>query len=558
MTIRYEAEDLNGQLLEHAHALMGQVEAAHAVGAISDGQLAQARSFAARVDDQLRSPFELVIVGDFKRGKSTLINALLEAPLAPVDVTPETCTLNVFEYSSALSVTVELTDAGIVALEPGQLRRDSLRALAATLPTPIRRVRIGTPSPLLQDARLVDTPGFGEADGEFDLAVRDHLREADAVVYVLSAISPLSESEQAFLQEAVAPLQFSKLCFVVNFLDLLESRDDIDRVMSLAHARLSRSFPNAVVFGVSALDEWRRVSHEPRVQAPVGMDFGAAFDAFRMHVTQSILFNRDFLVTDRAATGYAELLNFVDRTTTELQTALQASTEQLESRVSELATTEKRTADGLEALETTLRAGMQRFATQTREWMDDFLARLDNDGVAPLGPQDFNRVRRHLPLYFSDRIREAMEVCLNAQRPDMIALLHDAGGELALRMPDAPLMAAAVTVRTAPVDDLPWSNMDLVTFGTQSMNLDAVTQVIIGLVRNVEHQNRTTSLLGTLREKLSALHGQVDAEIDRIYETITTHTLAQLKDACSPDTNSTLAALQAALEAGFLGQVAGL
>ena len=129
----------------------------------------------------------------------------------------------------------------------------------------------------------------------------------------------------------------------------------------------------------------------------------------------------------------------------------------------------------------------------------------------------------------------------------MTALLHDAGSELALTLPDTPSIAAGVTVRTAPISDLPWTGMDLVSFGTQSLNLDAVTQVLIGLVRDVEHQNRTTSLLGTLREQLSALHGQVDAEVDRIYATITVHIVAQLTDTFSHDTNSALAARQAAL-----------
>ena len=39
-------------------------------------------------------PFSLVILGDFKRGKSTIINAILGKQLAPVNAAPETFTIN--------------------------------------------------------------------------------------------------------------------------------------------------------------------------------------------------------------------------------------------------------------------------------------------------------------------------------------------------------------------------------------------------------------------------------------------------------------------------------
>ena len=43
--------------------------------------------------------FEVAIVGEFKRGKSTLINALLGQEVLPADVLPATATLNRVTYS---------------------------------------------------------------------------------------------------------------------------------------------------------------------------------------------------------------------------------------------------------------------------------------------------------------------------------------------------------------------------------------------------------------------------------------------------------------------------
>ena len=43
--------------------------------------------------------FSLVVLGDFKRGKSTIINAILGKSIAPVNVAPETFTINSISYS---------------------------------------------------------------------------------------------------------------------------------------------------------------------------------------------------------------------------------------------------------------------------------------------------------------------------------------------------------------------------------------------------------------------------------------------------------------------------
>ena len=54
--------------------------------------------------------FEVAIVGEFKRGKSTLINALLGQEVLPADVLPATATLNRVTYSDEPFVDVEYKD----------------------------------------------------------------------------------------------------------------------------------------------------------------------------------------------------------------------------------------------------------------------------------------------------------------------------------------------------------------------------------------------------------------------------------------------------------------
>ena len=54
--------------------------------------------------------FTVVVLGEFKRGKSTFINALLQKELLPVDVLPETATINALIYNDVPKAYVTLND----------------------------------------------------------------------------------------------------------------------------------------------------------------------------------------------------------------------------------------------------------------------------------------------------------------------------------------------------------------------------------------------------------------------------------------------------------------
>nr|MDE6762814.1 dynamin family protein [Oscillospiraceae bacterium] len=57
------------------------------------------RDWDAAITKRRTEPFSLVVLGDFKRGKSTIINAILGKSIAPVNVAPETFTINSISYS---------------------------------------------------------------------------------------------------------------------------------------------------------------------------------------------------------------------------------------------------------------------------------------------------------------------------------------------------------------------------------------------------------------------------------------------------------------------------
>ena len=59
------------------------------------------------IEETAEEHFEVAIVGEFKRGKSTLINAMMGQEVLPADVLPATATLNRVTYSEEPYVQVE-------------------------------------------------------------------------------------------------------------------------------------------------------------------------------------------------------------------------------------------------------------------------------------------------------------------------------------------------------------------------------------------------------------------------------------------------------------------
>lgn len=130
--------------------------------------------------------FNLVVVGQFKRGKTSLINALLGAPLLPVAVVPLTSIVTIIKYGDALRVIVRFNDGRV-----SEIKQESLPEYVTEKGNPknekdVSEVVITYPSAYLKGGvRLIDTPGVGSIyQHNTDVAYR-YLPKSDAVLFLL-------------------------------------------------------------------------------------------------------------------------------------------------------------------------------------------------------------------------------------------------------------------------------------------------------------------------------------------------------------------------------------
>ncbi|MFH9074394.1 dynamin family protein [Streptomyces alboflavus] len=154
--------------------------------------LARALRRAAR---RLAPPLRLAVAGQIKRGKSTLVNALLGEEVALTGQLELTYTVSELHYDEQRSVTVHHRDGTSRALPAAEFRRMTARADdAATLLGDVTRVEYGMPNHLLLSFRLADTPGLGSVHGLDSRGTQDYLG--------ISAFA--GEAEQVALRQALA------------------------------------------------------------------------------------------------------------------------------------------------------------------------------------------------------------------------------------------------------------------------------------------------------------------------------------------------------------------
>lgn len=146
----------------------------------------------------------VVVVGETKRGKSSLVNALLATPgLSPVDADVATGTYLVFDHAE---------EWGAQACYPGQSAPVAIRleelprwaSAAHELPEgrlPPRYVEVTGPVPILERLSIVDTPGVGGLNSMHGELALEAAANATALLFVVDASSPFTAGELDYLRK---------------------------------------------------------------------------------------------------------------------------------------------------------------------------------------------------------------------------------------------------------------------------------------------------------------------------------------------------------------------
>ncbi len=252
--------------------------------------------------------FTVTVVGEFSRGKSTLINKLLGEEVMPVGNLPTTAMLTKITYNEN-PMLVHINETGKKTRLP--IQPDSWEGLTADMNGNDAKgvIYAGVPNRWLleHDMEFIDTPGAGDLQDKRMEYVDQAIMTSDCAIVTVSAANGLSLTEKMFLEERIMTRKLPRILLAVTKLDLV-SKEQQEDVLNYIKNRLREWNMEVPIF----------VATEEAFDKPEGV--GAGIDAVRTQLEDWVKDDGHLGKKNRAA--YASLNEVADLLKQSMETKL--------------------------------------------------------------------------------------------------------------------------------------------------------------------------------------------------------------------------------------------
>lgn len=184
------------------------------------GELSRVRALRQKLEQQ---HVTVSVIGQFKRGKSALVNGILGRDILPMGIVPVTAVVTTVEYGK---------DSAEVHFSNGKTEKVSFEQISEYINEQqnmdnhlnVTKVAIKCESEFLHNnLTFVDTPGVGSLHEKNSEEAYAFVKESDAVIFTLSVDSPINQIEIDFLKNAKT--HAAKFYFAVNKTDVVAPED---------------------------------------------------------------------------------------------------------------------------------------------------------------------------------------------------------------------------------------------------------------------------------------------------------------------------------------------
>ncbi|MBI2486156.1 MAG: dynamin family protein [Deltaproteobacteria bacterium] len=168
--------------------------------------------------------FNLAVLGQFKRGKTTLINALLGSRLLPTAVVPLTSIITMIKYGNNLKIEVLFKNGVRKEITLEQLPDYVTERGNPENQKGVQYAEVHYDSPYLRDGvQIIDTPGIGSTYEHNTDVTYNYLSKVDAAVFLVGVDPPISQVEYNFLNDIRKHV--NKIFFLQNKIDQMDEKD---------------------------------------------------------------------------------------------------------------------------------------------------------------------------------------------------------------------------------------------------------------------------------------------------------------------------------------------
>lgn len=477
-------------------------------------------------------PFTIVVCGSFKRGKSTLINALLGEEVVPTDVTTETITLNRVCYGEHANALI-LENGKRMVLTDNQLRRSELEELLQSLDGNSYQLEIRRPLEILKQINIVDTPGLDDSLRNFEGMVSEALVQADAVVYVFSGVYPLSMQEQLFLKTAVLPQKHTDLFLISNYTDVLRNETEYERMYKEISQRIEVVLEGQKFHMLSALDERCRQEESERPNPTMQEKLEENFDAFRKNIVELIDGKSNTILVDRMERMLkgmrADLFASLDKIEQGLQLDKDKAYDERQKAELSLQEMNAEQTRMLGELENTF-GDMEN---ETENWMRELIQKMQGE---TLTEYDLENIRKYYTLYCVDTLQKALGTCTDYHSQIVFDKLDEISGELTRKIFNTT--ETAHFKFTFALNNKTWTKGDNVGFVSQQISSFGILGFVGGLIgktvggamRQNELKKNTTDVFADINEQYTRLSETLPATVQKTYTEMKNRICQQIQD----------------------------
>ena len=232
----------------------------------------------------LEGHFNLAVLGQFKRGKTTLINALLGSRLLPTAVVPLTSIITLIKYGSNLHIEV-LFKNGVRK----EIKLEELPDYVTERGNPenqkgVQYVEVHYDSPYLRDGvQIIDTPGIGSTYQHNTAVTHNYLSKVDASVFLIGVDPPISQIEYEFLNDIRKCV--NKIFFLQNKIDQVDEKDRVESLEFTKHVIEEKvGLKDIKIFPISAREALlgKLNNNQEKLDRSLMADFERALNDFLM------------------------------------------------------------------------------------------------------------------------------------------------------------------------------------------------------------------------------------------------------------------------------------
>ncbi len=181
----------------------------------------------------------VAIIGEFRRGKSSLINALLGMPVLPVDIEPTTAAINRVTYGLKPRAKLHFKDGSSSEIPIEELSNyvTKLTPSSAKIAATIKEAEIQYPTELCSNhIDIIDTPGLNDTESMTSVT-ESLLDDIHIAIVAIKSTMPYSETECHWVTKLLALPKLNHIAFVLTCMDLVK-KSDVQKVLTYTKQRI--------------------------------------------------------------------------------------------------------------------------------------------------------------------------------------------------------------------------------------------------------------------------------------------------------------------------------